>query len=80
MFAGMPSLSHQQQQEAAERIHDLMEQGMSTGEAIAIVAQEIREAHKDDRVIRMFDDEPDQPTVSDYFEEDDDTGEEHDDD
>lgn len=80
MFAGMPSLSHQQQQEAAERIHDLMEQGMSSGEAIAIVAQEIREAHKDDRVTHMFDDEPDQPTVSDYLEEDDDTGEEHDDD
>lgn len=43
MLAGMPSLSHLEQQEAADRIHQLMEQGMSSGEAIARVAQEIRE-------------------------------------
>lgn len=34
MFAGLPSLSHEQQQKAVERIHELMSQGMSSGEAI----------------------------------------------
>ena len=33
MHAGMPLLSHAEQQEAADRIHQLMEQGMSSGEA-----------------------------------------------
>ncbi len=46
MHAGMPLLSHAEQQEAADRIHQLMEQGMSSGEAIARVAQEIREQHR----------------------------------
>ncbi|CZF81057.1 YoaH family protein [Grimontia marina] len=40
---GMPTLSHVEQQEAAERIHALMAQGMSSGEAIMLVANEIRE-------------------------------------
>ncbi|QUY46379.1 YoaH family protein [Serratia plymuthica] len=57
MLAGMPSLSHQEQQEAADRIHLLMEQGMSSGEAIARVAQEIREKHQGDQVSVLFDDE-----------------------
>lgn len=57
MLAGMPSLSHQEQQEAADRIHLLMEQGMSSGEAIARVAQEIREKHQGDQVTVLFDDE-----------------------
>ncbi|AUW37768.1 YoaH family protein [Grimontia hollisae] len=39
----MPTLSHAEQQEAAERIHALMAQGMSSGEAIMKVANEIRE-------------------------------------
>ncbi|SKA60146.1 YoaH family protein [Enterovibrio nigricans] len=39
----MPSLSHAEQQEAAEKIHALMAQGMSSGEAIMLVANEIRE-------------------------------------
>lgn len=43
MFAGLPSLTHEQQQQAVERIHDLMSKGMSSGEAIATVAQELRE-------------------------------------
>ena len=60
MLAGMPSLSHLEQQEAAERIHLLMEQGMSSGEAIARVAQEIREKHQGDQVSVMFDDEEEQ--------------------
>lgn len=57
MLAGMPSLSHTEQQEAVERIHHLMEQGMSSGEAIARVAREIREKHQGDRVTVLFDDE-----------------------
>ncbi|MGQ8842248.1 YoaH family protein [Serratia sp. TSA_7] len=57
MLAGMPSLSHQEQQDAADRIHLLMEQGMSSGEAIARVAQEIREKHQGDQVSVLFDDE-----------------------
>ncbi|MFI8415681.1 YoaH family protein [Serratia sp. NPDC078593] len=60
MLAGMPSLSHLEQQEAADRIHQLMEQGMSSGEAIARVAQEIREKHQGDHVAVMFDDEDDE--------------------
>lgn len=59
MLAGMPSLNHLEQQEAADRIHLLMEQGMSSGEAIARVAQEIREKHQGDQVSVMFDDEDD---------------------
>lgn len=59
MLAAMPSLSHLEQQEAADRIHLLMEQGMSSGEAIARVAQEIREKHQGDQVSVMFDDEDD---------------------
>ncbi len=42
MFAGLPSLSHEQQQKAVERIQELMSQGMSSGEAIAQVAGELR--------------------------------------
>ena len=38
----MPTLSHAQQQEAAEKIHELMAQGMSSGEAIRLVAEQIR--------------------------------------
>ena len=40
------SLTHQQQQEAVEKIQKLMAEGMSTAEAIKEVAQEIREQHK----------------------------------
>ncbi|WPC75984.1 YoaH family protein [Vibrio porteresiae] len=40
------SLTHQQQQEAVEKIQKLMAEGMSTAEAIKVVAQEIREQHK----------------------------------
>ncbi|PWC12196.1 YoaH family protein [Brenneria corticis] len=57
MIAGMPALTHEQQQEAVERIQELMSQGMSSGQAIAIVAAEIRKQHKGDRVTAMFDDE-----------------------
>ncbi|MFV9998003.1 MAG: YoaH family protein [Arsenophonus endosymbiont of Dermacentor nuttalli] len=42
MFSDMPTLNRQQQQEAVERIHKLMAKGMSSGEAIALVAKKIR--------------------------------------
>ncbi len=37
------SLTHQQQQKAVEEIQKLMAQGMSTAQAIKVVAQQIRE-------------------------------------
>ncbi|RQW61790.1 YoaH family protein [Vibrio viridaestus] len=37
------SLSHEEQQKAVEEIQKLMAQGISTAEAIKIVAQQIRE-------------------------------------
>lgn len=40
------SLTHEQQQEAVEKIQKLMEQGVSSGEAIALVAQELRKLHQ----------------------------------
>ncbi|MBV1841107.1 MULTISPECIES: YoaH family protein [Photobacterium] len=44
MFNDIPTLSHAEQQAAAEKIHALMAQGVSSGEAIMRVANEIREA------------------------------------
>ncbi|MGF1703819.1 YoaH family protein [Photobacterium makurazakiensis] len=44
MFNNTPTLTHAQQQEAADKIHELMAQGISSGEAIMIVADAIREA------------------------------------
>lgn len=38
----MLAFDHAEQQKAAERIHELMAQGMSSGEAIMKVANEIR--------------------------------------
>lgn len=40
------SLTHEQQQQAVEQIQQLMQQGISSGEAIAIVAQQLRNAHQ----------------------------------
>lgn len=57
MFAGLPSLSHEQQQKAVERIQELMSQGMSSGEAITTVAQEIRATHTGDRIVARFEDD-----------------------
>ena len=45
MITNMPALTHEEQQKAVERIQDLMAQGISSGEAIAIVAEEIRARH-----------------------------------
>ncbi|PHM60692.1 hypothetical protein Xsto_03756 [Xenorhabdus stockiae] len=54
MFSGMPALSHEEQQIAVERIHQLISEGMSSGEAIAIVAQELREKHQDKEQIHVL--------------------------
>ena len=44
------NLTHEQQQKAVEQIQELMAQGMSSGEAIQIVAKALREIHqKDDK-------------------------------
>lgn len=57
MFAGLPSLSHDQQQKAVERIQELMTQGMSSGEAIQLVARELRESHTGEMIVARFEDE-----------------------
>ncbi|SQI41009.1 Uncharacterized protein conserved in bacteria [Leminorella richardii] len=43
--ADFPALSHEEQQKAVEKIQQLMSEGVGSGEAIARVAQEIREKH-----------------------------------
>ncbi|GAK84084.1 hypothetical protein JCM19238_1647 [Vibrio ponticus] len=43
------SLSHEEQQKAVEEIQKLMTQGVSTAEAIKIVATQIRENAKKDQ-------------------------------
>jgi len=60
MFIGLPALSHEQQQQAVERIQELMAGGLSSGEAIAQVAQEIRQNHKGEQIRALFDDEDDE--------------------
>ncbi len=57
MITGLPALSYEQQQQAVERIQQLMASGMSSGEAIARVADEIRSSHTGAHVAVMFDDE-----------------------
>lgn len=57
MFTGLPALTHEQQQQAVERIHQLMSEGMTSGQAIATVAEEIRSTHTGGHVAVMFDDE-----------------------
>ncbi|ACS85806.1 YoaH family protein [Musicola paradisiaca] len=57
MFAGIPALSHAQQQQAVERIQQLMAEGMSSGEAIALVAEELRQSHQGERIAARFDEE-----------------------
>ncbi len=56
MFAGLPSLSHEQQQKAVERIHELMAQGISSGQAIALVAESCAQripASRSSRALKM---------------------------
>ncbi|MDK9738068.1 YoaH family protein [Vibrio sp. D404a] len=43
MLNDLPTLTHAEQQAAVEKIQELMTQGVSTAEAIKIVAQQIRE-------------------------------------
>lgn len=77
MFSGIPALTHEQQQVAVERIHELMAQGVSSGQAIACVAQEIRENHKGERIHVMFDEEDEeQETPPEYDDEESDEQEE----
>lgn len=60
MITGLPALSHEQQQQAVERIQDLMTQGLTSGQAIAQVAQEIRETHTGGMITARFEDEDDE--------------------
>jgi hypothetical protein len=57
MISGLPALSHEQQQKAVERIQELMMNGMSSGEAIAMVAAEIRANHTGEMVAVRFEDD-----------------------
>lgn len=47
------SLTHEQQQQAVEKIQQLMEQGVSSGEAIAIIAKELRESYQNNEKIEL---------------------------
>lgn len=60
MITGLPALSVEQQQQAVERIQELMADGMSSGQAIQLVAAEIRETHTGDMIAVRFDDEDDE--------------------
>ncbi len=57
MISGLPALSHDQQQKAVERIQELMMNGMSSGEAITLVAAEIRANHTGEMVAVRFEDD-----------------------
>ena len=76
MFSGLPSLSHEQQQKAVERIQELMANGMSSGEAITLVAAEIRANHTGEMVAVRFEDDDVGDAESDEENENDDE-EEH---
>lgn len=52
-----PSLTTQQQVEAATKIQELIAQGYSSGDAIKIVAKEIRDNHQGEFIHVKFDDE-----------------------
>ncbi|MFP1725002.1 YoaH family protein [Lonsdalea quercina] len=62
MFAGIPSLTHEQQQQAVEEIHRLISEGLSSGEAIARVAEALRQGHQGERVVARFEDDDDDET------------------
>lgn len=59
MITGLPALSYEQQQQAVERIQQLMAEGMSSGQAIQLVAAEIRETHTGEMSLARFEDEDD---------------------
>ncbi|XNM44653.1 YoaH family protein [Escherichia coli] len=57
MFAGLPSLTHEQQQKAVERIRGTDGTRNSSGQAIALVAEELRANHSGERIVARFEDE-----------------------
>lgn len=59
MLNDMPALTHEQQQQAVERIQALMAEGMSSGAAIAHVARELRADHTGERVTLRWEEEED---------------------
>lgn len=48
------NLTHEQQQKAVEQIQELMAKGISSGEAIQIVAKALREIHKSDKKLQKI--------------------------
>lgn len=67
MITGLPALTYEQQQLAVERIQALMAEGMSSGEAIQLVAAEIRETHTGEMIPARFEDEEeDEESVTEY--------------
>jgi len=60
MFNGLPALSHQQQQQAVERIQQLMSEGLSSGQAISQVAREIRENYQGEPQLARFEEDDDE--------------------
>ncbi|WP_338556327.1 YoaH family protein [Erwinia sp. E_sp_B04_7] len=79
MITGLPALSYEQQQQAVERIQQLMAEGMSSGQAIQLVAAEIRETHTGEMIPARFDDEDDEEQdPEEYVDRDDDEDEEED--
>ncbi len=48
------NLTHEQQQKAVEQIQELMAKGISSGEAIQIVAKALREIHKNDKKLQII--------------------------
>jgi uncharacterized protein YoaH (UPF0181 family) len=79
MNIGLPALSHEQQQQAVERIQQLMSEGMSSGEAIQLVAAEIRETHTGSMITARFDDEDEEYDEEESERRQDDEEEEEDD-
>lgn len=50
MDNALPSLKHEQQQEALEEIQKLVKQGISMGQAIQIVANKLREKYQQNQL------------------------------
>ena len=50
MDNALPSLKHEQQQEALEEIQKLVKQGISMGQAIQIVANQLREQYQQNQL------------------------------
>ncbi len=79
MFTGLPALSHEQQQQAVDRIHQLMSEGLTSGQAIAMVAEEIRSTHTGGHIAVMFDDEDEDDHADRQDDEDEDEDEDEED-